>query len=763
MKRNSFRSWWQKTHLVKVIRLLIVVNLLWSAAGCTMPGQKMPATVPATIASTSTNTLPPPKLYTTPVPDAKQAAQTYLDAWKADDYKKMYAMLTTVSKDAITEEKFTKWYKSIVAEAAAKSVDYEILSTFIKDTHSAQVGYRTVLDSILVGKIERETSMNLSLEDGKWRVQWAENLILPELANGNYLWMDRHIPSRANIYDRNGSAIAAYAKAVSVGLMPGEIDPDTEDDVLNQVQWLTGVHPNTVAQMYADFPPNSDWYLPVGEAPYDKVQQRFDVGNGYHYNGLVMFPFTSRFYFNNGIAPQAVGYVSLIQASETEKFKRLGYNVDEKVGRQGIERWGEPYLGGTRGGTLYVIGPDDKVVTKIADVPAKPAQAIYTTLDKKMQLGAQLALQKFKGAVIVMERGTGKILVMASSPGFDPNAFEPKNNNSSAQLAKIYNVDGGQPLLNRASQGLYPLGSVFKIITMAAALESGFYTPKTTYDCQYSFNEIQGLPPRYDWTWEHFQEDGKTKPSGMLTLPEGLMRSCNPFFWHIGLDLYRRGLTDAVTNMAHGFGLGSPTGIEGVEEEEGQVPVPGSEIDAINQAIGQGNVLVTPLQVAKFVAAIGNDGVVYRPQIIEKIVPPEGDPVQEFEPIVDGNLPVSAENLKTIQKAMISVVENPKGTAQWILAGMSKNYYPLAGKTGTAESGSGKPHAWFVGYTRKGRKDKPDIAIVVIAENGGEGSLVAAPIFRAMVQLYFEGGRGTLPWESQPGVLATPTPDDTEQ
>ena len=708
-------------------------------------------------------TLPPPNTQTTPVPDVKEAAQAYLDAWKADDYATMYAMLTTVSQDAISEEKFTKWYKSVIAEAAVQSVDYEILSSFVKDTRNAQVGYRTILNSILVGTIERETSMNLTLEEGKWRVQWADDLIIPELANGNYLWMDRHIPSRANIYDRNGSAIAAYAKAVSIGLIPGEIEPDTEEDVLNQIQWLTGIHPNTIAQMYADFPPNSDWYLPIGEALFDKVQQRYDVSNGYHYNGLVMVPYTSRFYFNNGIAPQAIGYVSLIQEDEVETYLRQGYSVDEKVGRQGIERWGEPYLGGTRGGTLYVIGTDDQVVTKLADVPAKPAQAIYTTLDKDLQLGAQLALQKFNGAIIIMERGTGKILAMASSPEFDPNAFEPSNYNYSALLADIYSPDGGQPLLNRATQGLYPLGSVFKIITMAAALESGLYTPQTTYDCQYSFDEIQGLPPRYDWTWEHFQKDGRTQPSGLLTLPEGLMRSCNPFFWHIGLDLYRRGLTDAIAKMAQGFGLGSPTGIEGVEEEEGQVPVPRSEVDAINQAIGQGETLVTPLQVVRFVAAIGNDGIIYRPQIIDRIVPPDGNPTREFQPIVDGTLPVSSENLKTIQDAMISVVENPRGTAQWILAGMSKNYYPLAGKTGTAESGSGEPHAWFVGYTRKGRQDKPDIAIVVIAENAGEGSEIAAPIFRAMVQLYFEGGRGTLPWESQPGVLATPVPEDEEE
>lgn len=758
---SSTRTMKIQTRIHLIFYAIITASLL-IACGAVSPPPTETATPTAT--QTAVPTLPPPPEKTTPAPDPEQTVQNYLDAWKMEDYASMYDMLTTISQDAISEEDFRNWYTTVYTETALSGVEYDILSAFVQSTRSAQASYRVTLDSVLVGDIIRDTVINLRLEDGEWRVQWADDLIIPELAGGNYLWMERHIPSRANIYDRDGDVMVAYADAVSVGLVPGEMDPEDEGKVLSEVQWLTGLKPDAVRYMYADWPYGVNWPLPLMAVPLDKVQERYDVSAGYDDRGLVMWPFSSRFYFNGGAGSQAIGYVSYIQQGEEDVYLRKGYQKDEKVGRQGIEAWAEPYLGGKRGGTLFVINPNGEVVTQLADVPAQPSQAVHTTLDSGMQSAAEEMLLKYRGAVVAIELDTGRVLAMASSPNFDPNAFEPLNANSYNQLTEYYDPYSGQPFLNRASQGQYPLGSVFKIITMAAGLESGVFTPDSTYNCQYSFDEVQGLSPRYDWTWDHYQEDGETLPSGMLTLPEGLMRSCNPYFWHIGLDLFRQGYPDAVAEMANGFGLGELTGIQGVEEEAGNIPTPETEVDALNNAIGQGDTLVTPLQVAQFIAAIGNGGTIYQPQIIENIAPPDGEPVFEFEPIVRGMLPVSPENLDVIQDAMVSVVENRRGTAQFVLGAYSRNSYSMAGKTGTAESGSGDSHAWFAGYTRENRENQPDIAIVVIAENAGEGSEVAAPIFRGMVQEYFEGQRTyRLPWEDDIGVLSYPEEVEEEE
>jgi penicillin-binding protein 2 len=692
----------------------------------------------------------------TPAPDANLAASAFLDAWKADDYASMYSMLTSVSKDAISQEDFEKHFRGIASEMALSGIDYEILSSLVANPESAQVGYRMKFHSALVDDLARDTAMNLSLESGQWHVQWDDMLVMPDLAGGNYMGMERFIPARANIYDRYGEALVAQTDATAIGLVPGQIDPEQEETLFTWLERLTGLRADDIRTKYASFPPGVDWYLPLGEVPSDMIAKNIDFLSGL--SGLQLNSNKWRYYFDGGIAPHVVGYVTTIQQGQEEEFMRKGYRRDERIGQSGLEKWGETYLSGQRGGALYVFDSNGQIVTRLAERQGQPSQAVYTTLDKNFQEGIQQALSGFRGAAVVLEKDTGRVLAMASSPGFDPNAFEPLNRNS-AELLQQYFSDPSTPTFNRVSQGQYPLGSVFKLVTMAAGLESGVYSEDSTYDCGYFFNELAGVTLN-DWTYDHFLKGDETPPSGMLTLPEGLMRSCNPFFWHIGLDLYNQGMTTTVSSMATGFGLGQKTGIEGIEEEAGQIPVPQSQLDATNLAIGQGETLVTPLQVARFTAALGNGGILYTPQLIEKIAPPDGEPSMVFKPEMSGKLPLSPENLKIIQDAMRTVVENRRGTAWHRFTGLD---VPVFGKTGTAQSGSGEPHAWFSGYTLEGRQDKPDIAIAVVVENSGEGSDYAAPIFRRIVELYFDERPGKLyPWESGFYVTRTPTPEFEE-
>jgi cell division protein FtsI/penicillin-binding protein 2 len=737
-------------------RLWVVLFSLLILASCSQPVE--PTVIP-TASLEPSPTLGDVQVQTTSVPDAQMAARAYLDGWLAEDYVGMYGMLTQVSRDAITVEDFTTRYQDVANMAALSGWEYEVLSSLV-NPRSAQVGYRVIMHSVLVGDFQAETAINLSLEDGNWRVQWDDGIILPELRGGNYLRMEYRIPSRANIYANDGQALVAQADAVAIGLDTGAVNPDSQNSLLNLLYELTGVRPDSLGPRI-DAWRSYGYYLPVADVSIDALAPYEATLAGY--SGVFLQPFRTRYYFDEGIAPHVVGYMSLIQPDEVDTYRRLGYRVDERVGRDGLEYWGEQFLAGQRGGALYVVAPDGSILTTLAEREAQPAQAIYTTIDYDLQLTLQHSnalSEGMSGAIVVLEVDTGRVLAMVSSPGFNPNLFEPANYNFSYLINDLYAPT--TPLLNRATQGLYPLGSVFKVITISAALQSGLYTVDSEYQCGYFFEEISGYSP-HDWTYDHFLDDGRTQPSGLLTLPEGLMRSCNPWFWHIGLDFYNRGMYTTLADMAHAFGLGSLTGIE-IGEEAGQFPEPTNNIDAINLAIGQGNTLVTPLQVADFIAAVGNGGTLFQPQVIDRILPVTGDPTYVFTSTVRGMLPISPENLQILQNAMYEVVMNPRGTAyRTSSAGLnsfvSNTGIPIFGKTGTAESGYGDPHAWFAGYSDANRDNRPDIAVVVLVENGGEGSVVAAPIFRRVMEIYFQGAPQTrYPWEALIGVVATPTP-----
>ncbi len=723
----------------KHLRLTIAVflGLLWFLAGCTSP---------TSTATGEATALPSPQIATTHVPDPQTVAEAYLHAWQQNDYATMYRLLTAVSKDAITEDDFTAYYEDIAENAALQQVDYILRSSLVKP-HSAQVAYTVTLHSAVVGAISRDTVMNLSLENGVWRVQWDEALILPELHGGKHLAMDLQVPARGEIFDRNSLVIATQTQAMAIGLMAGQVDPEQEDNLFNLLWRVTGIRPNYIRDAYENPPPGG--YIPVGEVTADVADKYYNQLVGYA--GIVLRRYSGRWYYGGGVSPHGIGYISALQPEEVGEYRRKGYRVDEKIGRMGLERWGEPYLAGKNGGTLYVVDAEGNIVQALGSAPTTPASTIYTTIDRDLQLQAQEAIKGFVGAIVVLERDTGRVLALVSSPGFDPNAFETANFNSGALLQQLNNPFN--PLLDRATHGLYPPGSVFKIITMAAGMESGRFQEDTIYNCGHEFKEIPGLT-LYDWTYDH-----GFPPSGKLNLPEGLMRSCNPYFWHIGLDLYQNGKPTAVADMARAFGLGSPTGIE-IGDEAGQILDPDNEREAVQQAIGQGTTLVTPLQVADYVAAIGNGGTLYTPQMVEKIVDAEGNVVQSFEPKVRGELPISEETLAAIRKGMALVVESPRGTAYWRFINFG---IPLYGKTGTASTAAGKPHAWFVAYTNAQNEDKPDIAVAVVVEYGGEGSEVAAPILRRVVEAYFYGKpRSVYPWESQIGITSTPTPETTE-
>ncbi len=722
------------------LRLWTIVLLL-VLAGC---ARTTPTPEPTqTPLPSATPTLPPPAVRVTSAPDPEAIARAFFDAWNRDSYQAMYGMLTAESQQQFNEEDFIARYLDVMIQAALPTgaVEYEITNSTVQ-IPQAHIDFQISLFSALFGEIVRQHGMELHLQNGSWKIRWDPSLIFPDLAAGGTLRRVPLLPARGDIYDWDGDPIVAQSDAYSIGIIPAQIPPNNEEQMLNLLGRVTGLAPEYIYLFYEPYGNQADFYIPFTDVQAEYLNPYFEALTSF--DAVVVNAFTSRYYFDAGLAPQTIGYVSAVQPEEVESFSRNGYWWTSRVPRAGVELWAEDALAGRRGGQLFLDSPAGNTSVLLAETPFGPSQDVYVTIDRQLQRAAQDALRGFRGAIVVMERDTGRIRAMASAPNFDPNLFEPENYNT---LWDTPLDDASEPLFNRAARGQYPLGSVFKIITLATALESGLFSVEDTYDCQYEFTELQGIT-LYDWTLEH--ED---PPSGLLTLPEGLMRSCNPWFYHIGNRFFQEGIPQAIPDMALGFGLGSPTGIVGLDQEEpGRVPEPpGEALEATNIAIGQGNVEVTPLQVARFVAAVGNGGTLYQPQLIEKIVDIEGKQVYQFEPQVSGTLPISAENLAIIQDAMRQVVFSSRGTAYHVLGAFP---HELAGKTGTAQVGGGlDPHAWFVAYSDEGLEDLPDIVVVAVLENAGEGGDIAAPVVRRVLENYFFGRtRSLYPWEVLVGV-----------
>ncbi len=729
-------------------RLMLVLMLLLTLVACSTPA----ATVGTDEPVPGTPTLPGPQVNVTPAPDVQTMIDGFMGAWKLEDYAAMYGYLTTESQGAITVEDFTQKYADTAIALtlqAETGIDYAITDTVTnpKDaTATVQVNYNTYL----FGTLTRDLNLALVREAGGWRLQWTEAMILPDLQGGNTLEIVRDIPSRGNIYANDGSPIAYQEDVVALGFVPNDLDTDRMSLFYSTMADLTIYQIDEIIEIVDNAQPYD--YVPLGEVPQAEVDRRINTLNALP--GVYLNYYTSRYYADNGIAPQTVGHLSYVPSENPEDYLRLGYALNSRFGSTGIEYAYEEELAGTLGASLYLKDVNGQIVTKLAERAPVAAQSVTTTIDYTLQYLLQKSLGDYRGAIVVMEMDTGRVLAMVSNPQFDPNLFDSGNENI-FHIESPYNQPD-DPVFNRATSGQYPLGSVFKIITMSAALETGVFTETSEIYCGHSI-DVCGGTTLYDWTYE------KERPeSGQLTLPEGLMRSCNPWFFYIGETLATQGYTNAIADMARSFGLGSLTGID-IPEQPGNIPVDTSTCDLNTQlAIGQGEMTVTPLQVARFVAAIGNGGTLYRPALVESVGVDGLDPTYTFEPEAMGTLPISDNTLRIVQEAMRSVISNGRGTAHAQLGTMNYRAY---GKTGTAQNPFGDSHAWFAGYTSVGNPERPDIAVAVILENAGEGSEMAAPVFRRVVSLYFSNYTNygyILPWEAYQYVVASPTPVPTE-
>lgn len=674
----------------------------------------------------------PTAIPTPSLPPADEVALAFLQAWERSDYAAMWRLLTPAAQQQYDEDRFADIYRQVADEAVLLSAAPRILAAYQPGAR-AEVAVATDFSSAVVGDFSVQTQMVLSYVEGRWGVDWTPALIFPQLSDRSSVHLAERVPSRGNIYDRNGLGLAVQGDLVEVGVVPGKIQDETA--LLAQLSALL-LEPAALLQArYAAARP--DWYVPLGRLSAESGQANYAALSSMP--GVELRRAWTRSYRPELIAPHVVGIVGPIRAEEVDAWHTRGYSGDELVGQLGLERWGEQYLAGQRGGELGILTDQGQQVAVLAARPARESRSIYATFDREFQKTVQDILGNRLGAIAVLEAQTGRVLALATYPTFEPEMF---TEGISVEQWQVLQADARRPLVNRATQGTYPPGSSFKIVTTAAALEAGGLTGDSTFVCRGTWT---GLGPK--WPKTCYQRSGH----GRISLARGLTVSCDIVFYEVGLTL--NGLGQSVlSDYARQFGLGALTGIE-IEENSGLVPDPAWKLrvkgegwapgDTVNLSIGQSELLVTPLQMAMIAAAVGNGGTLYRPQVVEMIAADAAHADWRFQPDVLAELPVGQKNLAVMRDALYGVTTQKGGTAYDAFTG---SRVPVAGKTGTAESGADAPHAWFVGYAPA---DVPQIAIAVIVENSGEGAVFAAPLFRQVVEAYFV---------SEPLPTAEPTP-----
>ena len=441
-----------------------------------------------------------------------------------------------------------------------------------------------------------------------------------------------------------------------------------------------------------------------------------------------------------------LGYMNEINEDELDRLNanNAHYQLGDYIGRRGIERYFESELRGRDGKRDEVVDARGEPLPMLngllgasSTLEPVPGHNLVLSIDSRMQQEAESVFPGRAGAVVAMEVKTGFILAMMSRPAFDPNLMSGRV--TPAQLEAM-SRDPFQPNIFRAVQQQYSPGSTFKIVTMLAGMKSGKFNGHSSFTCTGGYR----LGNR---VWRCFNERGH----GTIEPKKAIQQSCDAYFYHMGDAL---GL-DPIGEMAMELGLGAPTGINVVAEVPGIIPTvayhdrvtPGGYTKgmAINSAVGQGDVNVTPLQLLVAYATIANGGTVFQPQVVRRVETYGGKVLKVFEPNPVRHVDLDPEARQVIVEGLTAVVNEPGGTAY----GARLKDIVLAGKTGTAQVKRigavrvknvnmdywDRDNAWFVGFAPA---DDPEIAVVVLNEHAGFGGAESAPTVAALVKKYFE-------------------------
>jgi penicillin-binding protein 2 len=567
-----------------------------------------------------------------------------------------------------------------------------------------------------------------------WYLQIVKVDSFLDMSESNRLRLVPVPASRGTIFDRNGKVLASNRASFSVAAIPREIEDKTV--FIDRLAHLLNIDRSELSEKWDKGRRRARYFPIVLASGLTRDQLEILEENRLNLAGVDIQTYPVRDYPNGVLASHLMGYLGHMSERELASESYSKYNPGAYVGKSGIERNWENELHGSDGGRQLEVDAMGRVLRTASEVIPTVGDSLVLTIDLDMQKAAEEAFGEQAGAAIAMDVNTGEILAYVSKPDYNPADFAE---GLSAKQWKEYLADSRHPLENKALKGQYPPGSTFKIIMALAGLEEGLIDANTSVLCNGSYTVGNR-------TFRCWQKRGH----GTVNLKKALRESCDVFFYKLGERLG----VDKIALYASKFGLGAPLGI-GMENEKGGL-IPTSSWkekrfgkkwmrgETMSVSIGQGYVLTTPLQLASMISTVANEGTIYKPRLVKRIIDPEGGVIKELHPEVLRKVTgIRPSSYRLVKEGLFAVVNEPGGTG-----GMAKlNEVAVAGKTGTSQvvkqhaRGGYLPyqyrdHALFVAFAPY---EKPEVAVAVIVEHGEHGASSAAPIAGKILRQYFEG------------------------
>jgi penicillin-binding protein 2 len=531
---------------------------------------------------------------------------------------------------------------------------------------------------------------------------------------------------RGAMFDRNGELVAETVPSHALLLEPAPLD--SIRDRLERLAPVLDLDSLAVHALLVEFDEHSDEALRVTSSLSFEQLSWVEEHRG-EIPGVLLDTQPLRHYPDGAAVAHLVGYVGEISKREMEDSAWQGYTRGQPIGKAGLERQYERVIAGQPGARYMEVDARGRVVARVADRYATPpvrGQDIQLTLDLELQRYAHHVFpKKMRGAIVAMVPSTGEILALYSHPSYDPNHLTGRIN---PRVWRDLNTDAGRPLLNRATFGIYPPGSTWKLATALIGLDKGSITPDTRFPVSCSGG--MSYAGRYARCW-------KPTGHGSQSLEGAIASSCNVYFYQLGIRLGINQLAREGTRLGFGrrTGVDLPVEKAGTFPEDtgwyrrrfGWTPTP-SEVMSL--AIGQGPNAQTPLRMAQFFSALAGDGSAPTPHLLRR--------GENAALVVETDLRVTPQALESVRRGLARVVE-PGGTAYMA----SLKHWKLYGKTGTSQNSEDlkRPHAWFTGFA--GAPDgTPEIAVAVVVEFGESGSGAAAPLAAKVADFYLNRKHG---------------------